>query len=108
MEIRKLSANQYFVQSESGELYKVTLSGENKSSITCTCKGFSFRRQCKHVDAVKELLKDSGRKVRTKAAPKADFPYVRTYQGAIKKVLELPFHAAPQNTSKTKQRGKKK
>jgi hypothetical protein len=106
MDIRKLSANQFFVQSDSGELYKVTLSGENKSSITCTCKGFSFRRTCKHVDAVKELLAQTGRKVRTKSAPKADFPYVHIYEPAIRKVLELKKYTPPKIETK-KQRGKK-
>ena len=85
MEVRKLSPNKFIVDSESGEHYKVSLSGENKSSIQCTCKGFIFRRTCKHIDAVKEVLKKSGKKVSIKRQQE-HFDFIKPYKECIDKI----------------------
>lgn len=41
------------VTSSTGEIYYVDKRGDN---YTCTCKGFMFRRKCRHVDQVKGKL----------------------------------------------------
>ena len=85
MEIRKLSPNKYIVDGDSGEQYKVSLSGEGKSSIQCTCKGFVFRRTCKHIDGVREVLKKSGKRVSIKRQQE-HFDFIRHYKECINKI----------------------
>lgn len=43
-----------FTSKRSGEVYTVTASTDD--IVKCTCKGFMFRSQCKHVKEVKEKL----------------------------------------------------
>lgn len=87
MKINQLSPNQFLVVSDSGALYKIALSGEDKSAIVCGCKGFMFRRECKHIDAVKELLSKQGKKVRVKIV-KDRYDYIKPYKESMRKYLE--------------------
>lgn len=87
MELKRLSPNQYLVTSDSGALYKVLLSGKDKSSISCGCKGFTFRRACKHVDAVKKQLKETGRSVKVKTI-RDRYDYIAPYKKSMKDYLE--------------------
>lgn len=41
----------YEVKGSKGDIYQVT---ENSGQLTCTCSGFRFRGQCKHVDSIKQ------------------------------------------------------
>lgn len=43
-----------FTSERSGEVYTVT--AEPDGTTKCSCKGFMFRSQCKHVNEVKERL----------------------------------------------------
>jgi len=88
MEIKRLSPNQFLVTSDSGAMYKVALSGESKNTITCGCKGFTFRRACKHIDAVKEVLKKEGKTVKVKTV-KDGYDYIKPYKDNMKKYLEV-------------------
>ena len=88
MEIKKLSASKFIVDGDSGEQYKVTLSGENKSSIQCTCKGFVFKRKCKHIDGVKEVLKKAGKLNVTEVKLKEHFEFIEPYKEALHKICK--------------------
>lgn len=88
MAITALSKNQYLVESESGETYKVQLTGPDHSIITCTCKGFQFRRSCKHIEEIKDMLKESGRKIKVAKQPLVDFPYIKAYIDDIYKTAK--------------------
>lgn len=44
------------IPSSNGKInYKVTY---KRGSWNCTCKGFGFRRKCKHIEIAKELIND--------------------------------------------------
>ena len=40
------------VKGSKGDVYKVT---ESDGQLACTCSGFRFRGQCKHVEGIKQL-----------------------------------------------------
>ena len=42
--------NSWIVTSDSGQQYKVRLVNDK---LTCTCKGFTFRKKCKHIEQIK-------------------------------------------------------
>lgn len=44
------------IKGSKGNHYNVTLKND---SLTCECKGFGFRRRCRHIDEVKKKLKNS-------------------------------------------------
>ena len=89
MQVNRISAKNYVVQSDSGKMYKVQLTGESASTISCSCPGFAYRRQCKHVDAVKELLAAGGKTdVRAKRAPADPFSYIVPYKRSLAKFLK--------------------
>lgn len=88
MPLVPMSKNQFLYESESGDAYKIQLTGPDHAVITCTCKGFQFRRSCKHVDEVKELMKSSGRKVHIAKQPLIDFPYTKAYIDRIYEVAK--------------------
>jgi len=52
-EVKKTQTFQ-FTSERSGEVYTVTATPDGV--VKCTCKGFTFRSQCKHVNEVKERL----------------------------------------------------
>lgn len=52
-EVKKTQTFQ-FTSKRSGEIYTVTASPDG--IVKCSCKGFMFRRQCKHVKEVTEKL----------------------------------------------------
>lgn len=87
MEVKKLSSSQFIVKSDSGESYKVSLSGVNKDQAQCTCKGFVFRRTCKHVDKVSEILRGDGKILKAKALPKEGFDFLESYRRDIDTVV---------------------
>lgn len=89
MKIEKLSDRKYFVYSDSGKIYEVKFTGESKSTVSCNCQGFTFRRSCKHIDAVRELLKDKGKVIRVAAAPRDPYDYREVYEKQIKEKLEF-------------------
>lgn len=43
----------YQVEGSSGHIYSVTLNGSEQMPF-CDCKGFHYRRECKHVNEVME------------------------------------------------------
>lgn len=45
------SVKTWNIDSSSGSNYTVTDTGKE---LLCTCKGFQFRRKCRHIDQVKE------------------------------------------------------
>jgi hypothetical protein len=51
-EEQKILGERYEVQSESGNVYTVTL---NNGHYSCSCVGFSFRNKCKHIEMIKEI-----------------------------------------------------
>jgi hypothetical protein len=88
MEVQKISRYQYLVISDtSEEQYKVSLTGESKSMIQCTCKGFIFRRTCKHIEAVQALLKKDGKNTRVQAV-KEHFDFIEPYKRSLQKIAE--------------------
>ena len=46
--VTKTPKKEYKVKGSKGNVYTVT---KNKSSYTCTCPGFTFRKSCKHVSS---------------------------------------------------------
>lgn len=88
MEVKRISPNQFFVQSDGGELYKVSITGESKNTISCSCKGFTFRHNCKHVEEVRAIMESEGKKVKPKAVAKGTYEYITPYKESIQKVLD--------------------
>jgi hypothetical protein len=89
--VEQLSANRFMVHSESGKVYKISLTGESKSTISCDCSGFLYRRRCKHVDEVKAFLDSAeggNRKLRVKAQPKDKYIFVANYKEQIRQFLK--------------------
>jgi hypothetical protein len=88
MEITKVSAHKFLVQSESSEgQYKVVLSGESKGTISCTCRAFIFKRTCKHIDGVRELLKREGKTVKVKKLVE-HFEFIEPYKMQLDKISQ--------------------
>ena len=80
MEMTQVSPSKIMIKSDSGRMYDMRLRGENKGTIECTCQGFKFKRDCKHVKFVKEqLAKNSGKKVRI-ATIKDPFDFIEPYK----------------------------
>jgi hypothetical protein len=73
------------VDSDSGETYKVSLSSQDV--LSCSCKGFAFRRQCKHSLEVKKLVEEEGIKAKIKPEEKSGFSYIIPYKAQFEKVL---------------------
>jgi hypothetical protein len=85
--IQKISRNKYLVDSDSGEQYKVAISGANKNFISCSCKGFVFRRACKHADAVKKILKKDGKIVKAQKLYE-HFEFIESYKKSIAEIAK--------------------
>lgn len=49
----KITTKTFTISGSKGNKYTVTKDGNH---LSCTCTGFSFRRQCKHVNEVKEKM----------------------------------------------------
>jgi uncharacterized Zn finger protein len=43
-------------QSQPGAAYEIVIHSQQPGDISCGCKGFQFRRSCKHVAAVEAQL----------------------------------------------------
>ena len=53
----------YHVKSRSGSgFYTVRVAEDRESVMFCDCKGFSFRRNCKHAEAVRKRIRREGRR----------------------------------------------
>ena len=53
----------YHVKSRSGPgFYTVRVAEDRESVMYCDCKGFSFRRNCKHAEAVRKRIRREGRR----------------------------------------------
>jgi len=89
MKIQVLSENSFLIKSDNDNLYKVQLSGEKKNLVTCTCRGFKFRRDCQHARAVKDILANKGRMVKSKPAPKDPHTFIEPYKEQIIKQLGM-------------------
>lgn len=54
----------YHVKSRSGAgFYTVRVAEDRESVMFCDCKGFSFRRNCKHAEAVRKRIRREGRRL---------------------------------------------
>lgn len=87
MVLKKLSEKTYMCESDSGHVYKISLSGTSLGQIQCSCTGFRHRRKCKHVDFFREQLQGSGKHVRSAPRPKDPYGYRDDYERGITEYL---------------------
>jgi quinolinate synthase len=89
LQVNRISSNLFLITTEENMVNRISLSGKNKNIISCTCKDFSFKRKCEHINYVKEILLKEGKKVTVKSESKNSYSYIDFYKKSLRRLLEI-------------------